>query len=96
MCKVIPVTFSASRKAEVYSDYIACLEDEGMVSPKIEFALGEHRYCRRDDLFSSGQNFHPPDSVCAAALAWYGRGQTIEIVAPDSSMTKRSAWRSFG
>jgi hypothetical protein len=55
------------------------VEDSGIRAPRIERAYGEHRYASVDDVFGSG---HPPDSVCAMALAWMG-------AAPKAAMTGR-------
>jgi hypothetical protein len=54
-------------RADVFTDYIAAIENGSIVSPKIRYCEGEHRYCTNDDLGGSG---HPPDSFVAGAMAY--------------------------
>lgn len=54
-----------NRKA-LFADYVADVEKGKFRAPRIDFAFGEHKYVRNEDLYGSG---HPPDSFVAAALA---------------------------
>jgi hypothetical protein len=54
-------------RGDVFTQYIAAIEGEHIVSPKIRYCESEHRYCTNDDLRGSG---HPPDSFVAGALAY--------------------------
>lgn len=54
-------------RADVFTQYIAAIENGTILSPKIRYCESEHRYCTNDDLKGSG---HPPDSFVAGALAY--------------------------
>lgn len=54
-------------RADVFTTYIAAIENGTIESPKIRYCEGEHRYCVNDDLRGAG---HPPDSFVAGALAY--------------------------
>lgn len=59
------VLLTGQQRADVFSDYIALIENGGIVSPMITYAEAEHRYCTNNDLSGSG---HPPDSFVAGAM----------------------------
>lgn len=61
------VILSGQTRSDVFTKYIAAIEDKAIVSPAIKYCEGEHRYCTNDDLSGSG---HPPDSFVAGALAY--------------------------
>lgn len=61
------VILTGQTRGDVFTQYIAAIEGEHIVSPKIRYCEGEHRYCTNDDLSGSG---HPPDSLVAGALAY--------------------------
>lgn len=62
------VVLTGERRSDVFSSYIAGIENGSLVSPFIQYAEREHRYATHDDLRGSG---HPPDSFVAGALAYY-------------------------
>lgn len=55
-------------RADVFTDYIAAIENGTVVSPKIRYCEGEHRFCTNDDIRGSG---HPPDSFVAGAMVYH-------------------------
>lgn len=59
------IVLTGQQRADVFSDYIALIENGGIVSPKIAYCEAEHRYCTNNDLSGSG---HPPDSFVAGAM----------------------------
>ena len=70
---MIPVMMVGRDRANLFSEYIADVEDgddaecQGAFSaPLIRYAYEEHLYCSRDSLYGSG---HPPDSMVANAMA---------------------------
>lgn len=65
-------------RSDVFTDYIAAIENGTIVSPKIVYCEGEHRYCTNDDLQGSG---HPPDSFVAGAMAFKAVNQRRILVA---------------
>lgn len=81
-------------RATIFSEFISAVEQDTFSSPYIEFAFDEMLYCRMDDLFRTGQTFHPPDSVVAASLAWYLRSKKRLTAAPivDELSKPASGW----
>jgi len=61
------VILTGQTRSDVFTKYIAAIEDHAIESAAIKYAEGEHRYCTNDDLSGSG---HPPDSFVAGALAY--------------------------
>ena len=54
------------QRQAIFAEYVAAIERKEFKAPRVEYAYGEHKYVRNDDLYGSG---HPPDSFVAAALA---------------------------
>jgi hypothetical protein len=61
------VVLTGQVRADVFTDYIAAIENGSLISPKIRYCEAEHRYCTNDDLRGSG---HPPDSFVAGAMTY--------------------------
>jgi hypothetical protein len=61
------VILSGETRSDVFSKYIAAMENRAIESPAIRYCEGEHRYCTNEDLTGSG---HPPDSFVAGAMAY--------------------------
>jgi hypothetical protein len=61
------VVLTGQDRADIFTQYIAAIENGSIESPKIKYCEGEHRYCTNDDLRGAG---HPPDSFVAGALAY--------------------------
>lgn len=61
------VILSGQVRGDVFTKYIAAIENGTIESPAIRYCEGEHRYCTNDDLRGSG---HPPDSFVAGAMAF--------------------------
>jgi len=77
------VKLVGERRAGIFEDYIAAVEDGVFERPRIRFAYDEHRYVTRGDLYT--RSGHPPDSFVADAVAWFTRSTApIEAVAPAS------------
>lgn len=69
------VVLSGQMRADVFTKYIAAIENGSIESPAIKYCEGEHRYCTNDDLMGSG---HPPDSFVAGALAYRAANRNRE------------------
>jgi hypothetical protein len=63
------VVLAGQTRADVFTKYIAAIEDRAIVSAKIKYCEGEHRYCTNEDL-AAGTKGHPPDSFVAGAMAY--------------------------
>lgn len=61
------VILTGQTRGDVFTAYIAAIENESIVSAAIRYCEGEHRYCTNEDLSGSG---HPPDSFVAGAMAY--------------------------
>ncbi len=72
---ILHVSLNGAVRDLVFKDYGVALEMGEILSPRIAYAYDEHRFCTIKDLQSGGRALggHPPDSVVAAALAWYCR-----------------------
>lgn len=62
-----PFVMVGAARRELFVSYIAALESQAIVSPRIMPCESAHRYTTTDDLFGAG---HPPDEVVAGALAY--------------------------
>ena len=66
-------------RQDMLTDYISAVEQELLISPRIEHAYFEHKYCQNSVIYSDrkdegeGSKGHLPDSVAAFALAWKAR-----------------------
>jgi hypothetical protein len=79
-------------RSQVFSDYIAAIEDSLILYPRWDWAYDEHRYATVEDLYGPG---HPPDSFVAGALAWSIRKQQASrLVIPkmDGAVRESSPW----
>jgi hypothetical protein len=85
---VKPVVLRGRERESVFTQYIAGIEQEGLVCPRIKFVYDEHKYCTNKDLFGSG---HPPDSFIAGALAWSIRRKRHRIDVRPVSVTRQSS-----
>jgi len=61
------VFMEGSQRKALFSNYIAAIEDGGIVAPNIEWVRKEHLYVEVNDLYGSG---HAPDSVVCGALTY--------------------------
>ena len=63
------IVLSGQTRADVFTKYIAAIEDKAIESALIRYCEGEHRYCTNEDLMG-GKKGHPPDSFVAGAMAY--------------------------
>jgi hypothetical protein len=66
-----PFPMTGDKRAKLLSDYVNAIEKGVWRIPKIPSAYFEHKYCRTGDLYTTKEDYHLPDTVCAAALAEY-------------------------
>lgn len=65
------VSMVGKSRADMLSAYVRAVEHDEMRSPRIRSMYQEHRFARVVDLYTSRQSGHLPDTVAAAALAYY-------------------------
>lgn len=70
------IVLTGQTRSDVFTKYIAAIEDKAIESAFISYCEGEHRYCTNDDLSGSG---HPPDSFVAGALAYRAAKRKREL-----------------
>ena len=58
-------------RADLLSEYITACEKGDVVYPFIRWAYDEHRFASQEDVFSSGEKHHLPDTISAGALGWH-------------------------
>lgn len=66
-----PVKLVGALRAKIFRDYIVAIERGEVEAPMIDYAYQEHKFVTEDDLTKSGQEYHPPDTFVAGALAYY-------------------------
>ena len=57
-------------RRDLLSEYISACEHGDIIYPLIRYAYNEHKYASVEDVYSSGESHHLPDSISAGALAW--------------------------
>lgn len=66
-----PFPMTGDKRAKLLSDYVNAIEKGAWRIPRIPAAYYEMKYCQVGDLYSNKEEYHLPDTVCAAALAEY-------------------------
>lgn len=61
---------TGAKRDNMLSEYVSAVENDRVRSPRINSFYVAHKYVSNDDLYSRSQEFHLPDEVCSAALAW--------------------------
>lgn len=64
---------SGSARKDMLTEYIAACEHGEVVYPFIRYAYSEHKYASVEDVYSSAEGKHLPDSMSAGSLAWRAR-----------------------
>lgn len=65
------VWMAGKLRTTILSDYISAVEHGYIECPDIEWMREEHVLASDDDVFGGGEKSHLPDTIAAAALAWY-------------------------
>jgi hypothetical protein len=78
-----------AKRANMLTEYVAAVENDKVRAARINSIYKATLYCSVDDLYSSAKEFHLPDEVCSAALAWNlvnKRGLAVEpLVLPTGT-----------
>lgn len=83
------VMAAGRERHNLFSEYIAAIENDCIRSPRIEYSYNEHKYVTVDDLYGRG---HPPDSVVSGALPWTMRKHKIIVGLPSGGVRAKSPW----
>lgn len=62
---------TGAKRDNMLTEYIGAVENGKVKAPRIQGMYKAHLYCSVDDIYSRAKEFHLPDDVCSAALAWY-------------------------
>jgi hypothetical protein len=77
---------------DMLSEYVSAVENHMIKSPRIETHYTATKYCRVEDLYSRAQEFHLPDEVCSAALAWKAVSNNYPNVTPLGFPKSDTTW----
>lgn len=82
------------QRDDMLSEYVAAVENDQVKAPRITDLYLEHKYASWEDLFSRSQEYHLPDTVCSAALAWKVVGGRFPATAGIGLPKVDSNWMS--
>lgn len=78
---------------DMLSEFVSAVENDKIRAPRsIGSFYRETLYCSVEDLYARGKEFHLPDSVCSAALAWKLVSHKFPIVAPVGLPKSDTNW----
>lgn len=75
------------------SEYVSAVERGQVRSPRMPTMYREHLFASVEDLYARGKDYHLPDSVCSAALAWKMVSHKFPVVNPVG-LPKTENWMS--
>jgi hypothetical protein len=75
-------TMTGEKRDALLSEYVSGLERGDFLFPKLPSMYLSHKYCRVGDLYSRTQEYHLPDDVCSAALAYRASRRYGQPVSP--------------
>lgn len=58
------------QRDDMLSEFVAAVENDKVRASRVDTLFSSMKYASTDDLFSRSKEFHLPDEVCSAALAW--------------------------
>jgi hypothetical protein len=61
---------TGEKRDDMLSEYVVAVERVKVRAPRIPSMYIAHKYAQVGDLYARGQQYHLPDEVCSAALAW--------------------------
>lgn len=70
------------QRDDMLSEYVSAVENDKLRAAKISSIYSAHKYCTVEDLYARGQDYHLPDEVCSAALAWKMVSRRFPAVEP--------------
>ena len=79
---------------DMLSEFVTGVESDKIRAPRIGSFYREVLYCSVEDLYAKGKEFHLPDSVCSAALAWKLVSHKWPVVDPIGLPKTDQTWMS--
>lgn len=92
--KVRGFVMAGRPRSDMLTEYVGAVERGKISAPRIDSVYKEHLFCSTEDLYSSGKEFHLPDSVCMAALAWVLVSYKFPLVDPYGLAKSDTNWMS--
>lgn len=83
---------TGAQRDDMLSEYVAAVERGKVKGPRIDSNYQAHKYCRVEDLYSRSKDFHLPDEVCSAALAWRIAGERFPASSPVGLPKAQENW----
>jgi len=83
---------TGAQRDDMLSEYVAAVERGKISGPQIESLYLAHKYASVEDLFSRSKEFHLPDEVCSAALAWRAVSDRFPGVMPAALPKTDANW----
>lgn len=77
---------------DMLSEYVSAVEKGMVKAPRIPSMYTAHKYARVEDLYSRAQEYHLPDEVCSAALAWNLISRRVPASEPYGSPRATNNW----
>ena len=57
-------------RSSLLSEYVAAIENDELIAPRIKFMYDSHKKASVADLYEAGRKHHLPDDIAAASLAY--------------------------
>ena len=73
---------TGAKRDNMLSEYVTAVENDKVRSHRVGSHYRATLYCSTEDLFSRKQEYHLPDEVCSAALAWHLAKDRIQPTKP--------------
>jgi len=90
--RVRDFVMAGRERDDMLSEYVTGVENGKIVAPRIGSMYRDHLYASVEDLYSRGKDYHLPDSVCSAALAWKLVSHKFPVVSPVGLPRTDTTW----
>ena len=80
------------QRDDMLTEFINAVEDDRVRASRIDTFYSACKYVSVDDLYNRGKDFHLPDEVCSAALAYKLVSRRFPMVAPFAANKQDNNW----
>lgn len=77
---------------DMLSEFVLAVEQDRVRAARIDSIYLAHKYASVEDLYSRSKEFHLPDEVCSAALAWKAVSDRFPAVEPFGTPKADNNW----
>lgn len=92
--KVRNFVMAGRERDNMLSEYVSGVENDKIRAPRMGSMYREHLYASVEDLYARGKDYHLPDSVCSAALAWKLVSYKFPVAPPTGLPKSDANWMS--